>query len=302
MTALQEGPAGGEARATVEVAHEALIQRWPTLRGWVGANRENLRARASILRAKAEWEERGQDEKFLLDPGVQLERGRALLANPGDVAVDDIRDYVERSVKKDERRLAAKREAELAEQKRITDAERQAREAAERTIAEQQRAIAHLREAQIMQSRYLADQARQKLAADPVLAVLLALEALPDAAAGNDRPYVAEAELELDGAWHALRERAFLRHEDVISAAFSPDGKRIVTASLDGTARVWDAESGKPIGEPLKGHEGAVVFSASFSPDGTRIVTASGDKTARVSDIARLARRSASRSRAMRAG
>ena len=42
------------------------------------------------------------------------------------------------------------------------------------------------------------------------------------------------------------------------SAAFSPDGKRIVTASEDKTARVWDAASGKPIGEPLKGHEGAV--------------------------------------------
>ena len=58
------------------------------------------------------------------------------------------------------------------------------------------------------------------------------------------------------------------------SAAFSPDGKRIVTASEDKTARVWDAASGKPIGEPLKGHE-AVVCSAAFSPDGKRIVTAS---------------------------
>ena len=33
--------AGSEARSTVEVAHEALIQRWPTLRDWVRANREN---------------------------------------------------------------------------------------------------------------------------------------------------------------------------------------------------------------------------------------------------------------------
>ena len=40
----------------------------------------------------------------------------------------------------------------------------------------------------------------------------------------------------------------------VSSAAFSPDGKRIVTASWDKTARVWDAATGKPIGE-LRGHE-----------------------------------------------
>ena len=67
------------------------------------------------------------------------------------------------------------------------------------------------------------------------------------------------------------------------SAAFSPDGKRIVTASEDKTARLWDAETGKPIGEPLRGHEGR-VSSAAFSPDGKRIVTASGDKTARLWD------------------
>ena len=41
-----------------------------------------------------------------------------------------------------------------------------------------------------------------------------------------------------------------------LSAAFSPDGKRIVTASSDKTARIWDAATGQPIGEPLRGHEG----------------------------------------------
>jgi WD40 repeat protein len=70
-------------------------------------------------------------------------------------------------------------------------------------------------------------------------------------------------------------------HEDVVvSASFSPDGARIVTASGDKTARVWNAASGKQIAA-FKGHEDVVV-SASFSPDGARIVTASFDKTARV--------------------
>ena len=49
--------AGGSGRATVEVAHEALIQRWPTLQAWVNASRERLRARAAILRAMTEWRE-----------------------------------------------------------------------------------------------------------------------------------------------------------------------------------------------------------------------------------------------------
>ncbi|HEX8112905.1 MAG TPA: tetratricopeptide repeat protein [Kofleriaceae bacterium] len=70
----------------------------------------------------------------------------------------------------------------------------------------------------------------------------------------------------------------------VHSATFSPDGTRVVTASLDGTARVWDATTGNPLGVSLK-HEEA-VRSAAFSLDGTRVVTASSDGTARIWQIA----------------
>jgi WD40 repeat protein len=74
-------------------------------------------------------------------------------------------------------------------------------------------------------------------------------------------------------------------HEGVVTTApFSPDGTRIVTASLDQTARLWDAATAKEIAV-LRGHDGA-VSSAAFSPDGTRIVTASSDWTARMWDAA----------------
>src|SRR5262249_21243027 len=148
------------------------------------------------------------------------------------------------------------------------------------------RADVELMKAQTTQSRFLAGAARQqRTAGDAGTAMLLALEALPDSSAGITRPYVPESELQLDGAWREMREWQFLKgHEnEVVSAAFSPDGKRIVTASLDKTARLWDAETGKSIGEPLAGHvEG--LSRVSFSPHGKRILTASEDKTARLWD------------------
>jgi WD40 repeat protein/serine/threonine protein kinase len=66
------------------------------------------------------------------------------------------------------------------------------------------------------------------------------------------------------------------------SAQFSPDGTRIVSTSLEKTAQVWDAATGNGL-VTLSGH-GGTVRSAQFSPDGSRVVTASDDKTARVWD------------------
>ena len=68
----------------------------------------------------------------------------------------------------------------------------------------------------------------------------------------------------------------------VSSASFSADGKRIVTASQDFTARIWDADSGNEL-LTLTGHD-QIVNSASFSVDGKRVVTASYDGTAKAWD------------------
>ena len=105
------------------------------------------------------------------------------------------------------------------------------------------------------------------------------------------RIWNSKAREKLNEFWHSgdiwvttSEELAILRGHDkfVQSASFSSDGLRVVTASWDGTARVWDATSGRQIAM-LRGHE-APVFSAAFSPDGLSIVTASEDKSARIWD------------------
>jgi WD40 repeat protein/serine/threonine protein kinase len=71
--------------------------------------------------------------------------------------------------------------------------------------------------------------------------------------------------------------------ERVWYASFSPDGQRVVTASLDTTARIWDASIGRELAR--LGHTDSVHYAA-FSPDGARVVTASSDKTAHIWDVA----------------
>jgi WD40 repeat protein len=74
-----------------------------------------------------------------------------------------------------------------------------------------------------------------------------------------------------------------LQHpEEVRSASFSPDGQQVATASLDGTARIWEGQTGEEQ-FVLSGHQNAVL-DAQFSPDGKLLVTASADGTARLWD------------------
>ncbi len=74
-----------------------------------------------------------------------------------------------------------------------------------------------------------------------------------------------------------------LKHLDGVRfAAFSPDGRRVITCSEDVTAQLWDWRLGRPAVPPLR-HKHQ-VFHAAFSPDGRWLATAGRDCTARVWD------------------
>jgi WD40 repeat protein len=88
--------------------------------------------------------------------------------------------------------------------------------------------------------------------------------------------------------WNIASESAVLTtdpfEDQVLAVAFSPDGSRFAASSLDGSASVRDATSGRVLFK-LQGHNMAVTAIV-FSDDGKRLATASWDRTAKVWDAA----------------
>jgi eukaryotic-like serine/threonine-protein kinase len=141
-------------------------------------------------------------------------------------------------------------------------------------------------------------QATQALEAQSRLLVQAAAQRLRDSEGGSAQGIILEvltnpafAQVRTPGANSVFQDiraadvqlAVLSGHADgVVSAAYSPDGTRIVTASLDHTARIWDARTGTQLAV-LTGHSDH-VGCAVYSPDGARIVTVSNDKTARIWD------------------
>jgi eukaryotic-like serine/threonine-protein kinase len=65
----------------------------------------------------------------------------------------------------------------------------------------------------------------------------------------------------------------------IVAAAYSQDGRRVMTASQDGTARVWDTAGGNPIGRPIEHPD--QILCAAFSPDGKLVLTSASRDVSR---------------------
>jgi WD40 repeat protein len=247
---------GGDIR--VDLAHEILIHSWSSFGDWIRNWRAHEQHRREIEAAATAWRGRGSGDGGLLDP-VELadalswqERAGYELGYTTDLAA-----------------LLASSQAAQA-----------------RAIHRQQRELAEHNRRLAESSQFYQELAWQRLleAGRPLEALPYLVAAREATEAGGGTPSSSLRMLFAQATRNLPLSPPLQHRGSVVKSAFSPDGTRIVTASWDKTARVWDAATGLPLCFAL-GHKDRVV-SAAFSPDGECVVTASWDKTARVWDAA----------------
>jgi WD40 repeat protein len=275
-----EGP-GSPEESFVEVSHEALIREWRSLREWLANNREDLRLERTFQQAAEEWRHLQHDASALLR-GARLAQMEEWIARHPE-APPPLPEFFRASLDAEEQEAHKEREAAEREAKAAQDARRSAKRNRRLAFALGLAAVAAggvavLARSQqlIAQSGALAARAEQSIGHDRAEAIALAIQGLH---AAN----TAEARVAAARAFPQLVATLEGHTSDILHAEFSPDDRRIVTSSLDNTARVWNAATGESVAT-LTGHTDT-VHNAVFSPDGRRIVTASQDGTARVWDV-----------------
>jgi Tol biopolymer transport system component len=282
----------------VDLAHEALIRDWPTLRNWLAERRGAEQIRRRLESKAEEWIRLGRKRSGLLDEGELAEAENWLRSQDALElgASADLHSHMAASsatISASRRRrwvaaLAAIFMAVVIAIAAVTVAFDRAETAQTLEIRRQQavqaQATSEARERKA-RAHAIAANAIGQLDIDLELSTLLSLEAI-SVTREYSEAVIPQAEDALRLALAKLHVRHTLRGHTraVVVAVWSPSGQWIATASDDGTAKVWDAANGQER-VILRGHTDRVAGIA-WSPDGRWIVTGSWDGTARVWDAA----------------
>ena len=288
-----------------EVAHEALIQSWPTLREWMQADRSFRRWQERMRLLARQWQESKMDEGALLRGALLLE-AQEWLVQRGDEIEAKLQEFISAS----ETHVRAEQERQKRLQRRITlglvigllmfallfvfaliqrnaavqeasmRATAQAEAEAQRNAAVQEASIRATAQAEAEAQRTLA-QVRQMAAVGQLefdrlpqgllIGTILGIEALQRVGPLLEADQLVRRGLDLLPAAVAR-----MTHGDYVTAvAFSPDGRYVVSGSIDGTARVWEAATGREVARMTHGWG---VRAVAFSPDGQYVVSGGCDK------------------------
>ena len=263
---------------TVTISHEKLIDAWPWLRRLVDENRDVISAQNEIAKDAKEWDDHGRDPSYLYS-GARLGVAQEQLAANKVVLSGLSKEFLEEGIA-------------------LREAERKTKEAMRRRIitgltagiaialALAGFAVVQMLRAQtqtdIARARQLTAQAQTINAtrnSKQMIAVLLATQSM------SMSPSSEAAQILLNYNFSRRPTARMIYETWVTSAAFSPDGRYIVSGGCDeidvstyactqGSARVWEALTGTEVARMIHGDW---VRSVAFSPDGRYIVSGGCD-------------------------
>jgi WD40 repeat protein len=258
------------AEDSVEISHDSLLTAWPLLRDtWLVEHRNDRITRTRLRDAAAEWVRRSRDPSYLYRGTVlqtAAEMAEKIAADPARrlPLTQDERDFL-RAGDGARRRTARWRRTAIAGLAVLTVAA-----LAIAVIAVLNAATAAQLHATAL-SRELAAESLTTDLTDPVTARQLAVAAWSVA-------HTTEADSAMTTLLAEQSQQGMLPAEARIgldAVAFSPDGTLLATADWDGTVRLWNPATSRPVGSPLTlSGDGVGTADVAFSPDGKLLASA----------------------------
>jgi WD40 repeat protein len=273
---------------TAELTHEALFDHWQLLNDWLDSSRSEIRFGRRLDEAAVHWDENDRPEGNLWrPPDLNLLRRYYQRASEDMTPLQVEFFNASLDAENARKQAAEKAQKERKQQRQLWFGVLSIGLILTTSLAGF--AIYQLQQVQRKQVEQLAATAEAQLESQPIEAQVNAI-----AGFGLDRsafvkfpnhPLSASIQDSLLDVIQVNKEQNQFQHTDtVVSVAFSPDGKQIVSGGWDNNVRLWGARTGKPIGQPFTGHK-KWVSSVAFSPDGKQIISGSNDKTLRLWDV-----------------
>ena len=271
------------AAGTVELSHEALLTAWPLLRDtWLADTHADRMIRSRLHTTAAEWDRHSRDPSYLYSGSLlQAATDTATRAGADPARHPPLsqteRDFLHASSHA-RRRTVRRRQAVIAGLLALTlVAVTAAGIAAHNAASAARNAASAERQHAIALSRQLAAESLNIDGTNPVAARRLAVAAWAVSPTSQAASAITTllAEQQQQGMLPADPTA-------VSAVAFSPDGTLLATADADGTVRLWNPATRRPIGVTLHASARNGVWGVAFSPDGTLLASADGDGTVRL--------------------